>query len=205
MSVDFTNSDILNMDRIERLKLINSIAGIRNVNLIASKSKNNISNLSIFSSVTHIGSNPALMSFISRPSNEVKRDTMNNIKEHPYFTINSVEKNKLKNAHLTSGKYHSDLSEFKICGFKESYIGDFPVPFVLSSRVKIGLKVTETINIKSNDTILVIGRIEQLNICKDYLIKSKDDNIGVIGLNTYYGITKKAEFEYVRVDENKSS
>ena len=203
MSTHLTNSDIIDLGRVERLKLINSIAGVKNVNLIATKSKTNITNLSIFSSVTHIGSNPPLISFISRPSNEVKRDTISNIMENPYFTINSVEKNKLKNAHLTSGKYNSELSEFKLCGFEESYLNDFPIPFVLSSRVKIGLKLVEIINIKSNDTILVIGLIENIIIADDYVKKSKDKNIGVIGLNTYYSLTKEAEFDYVRTDSLK--
>ena len=199
MGITLDEIKISDLDRVERLKIINSIAGIRSVNLIATKSKQGISNLSVFSSVTHLGSNPPLMGFISRPNEEVRRDTISNLSEYPFFTINSVEKETINNAHLTSGKYDSNVSEFEKCGFKESYIGDFSIPFVLSSRVKIGLELVELINIKANNTILVVGKIKILQLPKDYMQKSKDKHIGVVGLNTYYSIDRIGEFDYVRV------
>ena len=203
MTTRLNAQDISNMDRVERLKIINSISGIKSVNLIGTKSKNGITNLSIISSVTHIGSDPPLLSFISRPNKIVKRDTINNITEQPYFTINSVEKSKLRNAHLTSGKYPENISEFQECHFKELYINEFPAPFVESSRIKIGLQVVEKINIKSNDTIMIIGLIQILQIPKNYLTEEKDQNIGVVGLNTYYSLNKENEFDYVRVKSEK--
>mgnify|MGYP001313132744 CR=1 FL=1 len=135
------------MERVKRLKLINSISGIKSANLIGTKSKKGISNLCIISSVTHIGSNPPLIGFICRPNNKVKRDTFDNILENPYFTINSVEKSKIKNAHLTSAKYDKEISEFDECGFKEYYIDNFPIPFVLESRVKIGMELKQKVKL----------------------------------------------------------
>ena len=76
------------MQRVERLKLINSVCGIRGVHLIGSRSNDNVSNLAIFSSVTHLGSNPSLLGFICRPSKEVKRDTLTNILSNKFYTIN---------------------------------------------------------------------------------------------------------------------
>ena len=75
-----TKDDIKCLERVERLKLINSICGVRSVHLIGTFSKTN-TNLAIFSSVTHLGSDPALISFISRPSNIIRRDTISNIKK----------------------------------------------------------------------------------------------------------------------------
>ena len=67
--------DLKEMDRVKRLKLINSISGIKSANLIGTKSLTGVTNLCIISSVTHIGSNPALIGFICRPNNKVKRDS----------------------------------------------------------------------------------------------------------------------------------
>ena len=192
-------NDIDNLERVKRLKLLNSISGVKNVNLIATKSKSGISNLSIFSSVTHFGSNPPIIGIVSRPSGEVRRDTINNINQTHYFSINSVEKASLKKAHQTSGKYGSDQSEFKFCGFEEHYIDGFPIPFVKTSRVKIGLKYIDSIKIKQNGTILVLGSIEVLSLPDDYMDKSKDEHIGVIGLNTYYSLNEIGHFDYVRI------
>ena len=68
------------MHSIPRLNLINSCTGYKSANLIATKSKDGISNVALFSSVTHIGSNPPMISFITRPLT-VKRDTYTNIKD----------------------------------------------------------------------------------------------------------------------------
>ena len=106
-----TKKNIANLERVERLKMINSICGIRGVHLIGTKSVNNITNLAIFSSVTHLGSNPSLLGFISRPSQKVKRDTTANIISTNYFTINSVHEGLLDQAHQTSGKYLSSILE----------------------------------------------------------------------------------------------
>ena len=58
---------IQDMDRVKRLNLINSITGISPANLVGTISNDLTENLSIFSSVVHIGSNPPLMGFILRP------------------------------------------------------------------------------------------------------------------------------------------
>ena len=197
----FNSKELKKMERVKRLKLINSISGIKSANLIGTKSKNGISNLCIISSVTHIGSNPPLIGFISRPNNKVKRDTFNNILENPYFTINSVERSEVENAHLTSAKYDKEISEFDKCGFKETYIKGFPIPFVSSSRLKIGLKLIQKLKL-INGTYLIIGQIEILNIPSQDLEEKMAKNIGVVGLNTYYSIKKIKKFDYVRLGKN---
>tara|TARA_B100000674_G_scaffold73617_2_gene50869 strand:+ start:11067 stop:11690 length:624 start_codon:yes stop_codon:yes gene_type:complete len=188
------------MERVKRLKLINSISGIKSANLIGTKSKKGISNLCIISSVTHIGSNPPLIGFICRPNNKVKRDTFDNILENPYFTINSVEKSKIKNAHLTSAKYDKEISEFDECGFKEYYIDNFPIPFVLESRVKIGMELKQKVKL-INGTYFIIGKIKLLILPNDELHEIMDRSVGVIGLNSYYSIKKMSEFDYVRLNK----
>ena len=203
--ISLNTSEILKLDRIKRLQLINSIPGVKSINLIASTSKSGINNISLVNSVSHVGSDPPLMAFINRPNKIVKRDTLNNLIDNPFFTINSVEKEKIKNAHLTSGKYAANISEFKSCKLKEHYIDDFPIPFVFSSRVKIGLEVIEKIKIKANGSWLIIGLIKVLDVPLSYLSKDKDNSIGSIGLNTYYEVTKLCELKYVRVDKDLNS
>ena len=69
-----------NLDKLYRINLINSCSGFKSANLIASKNKNGISNVAIFSSVIHLGSDPALLAFITRPTT-VSRNTYENILE----------------------------------------------------------------------------------------------------------------------------
>ena len=79
-----SRDEISQMEKIERLNLINSCTGYKSANLIATKSVDGNSNVAIFSSVTHLGSNPALIGFIMRPTT-VPRDTYKNIREPDFL------------------------------------------------------------------------------------------------------------------------
>ena len=198
-----TKNDISKYERVKRLKLINSICGLRGVHLIGTKSKDNISNLAIFSSVAHLGSYPPLLSMISRPSDLVKRNTMRNIINTKYYTINSIEKKIYKNAHKTSGKYPEDISEFKECNLSELYMNNFYPPFVKESNIKIGMKLLDIIKVKHNKTYIIIGEIELIKTKFKNLERNFDNSTAVIGLNTYYESKKINDLEYVRV-KNKN-
>ena len=66
----FTKGIIRDLDKVKRLNIINSITGIKPGNLIGTISEEKITNLAIFSSVIHLGSNPALLGFVLRPKKE---------------------------------------------------------------------------------------------------------------------------------------
>ena len=85
----FSKSQINKMDKIYRLNLINSCTGYKSANLIGTVSEKGIYNVAIFSSITHLGSDPALLSFIVRPTT-VPRDTYKNIMDNKIFTVNHV-------------------------------------------------------------------------------------------------------------------
>ena len=95
--------------------------------------------MAIFSSVTHLGSNPALLSFFVRP-NVVPRNTYKNIKEKKIFTVNHISKDKIGDAHQTSAKYDEDISEFDKTSFQSEYKNNWKAPFVKDSAVQLGCK-----------------------------------------------------------------
>lgn len=64
----FSQHDFQEMHHLYRINLINSCSGYKSANLVGTKSSNGISNVAVFSSVTHIGSNPALLGLIFRPT-----------------------------------------------------------------------------------------------------------------------------------------
>lgn len=202
-----SKKEIKQTDRVKRLNLINSVSGIKPGNLIGSKSKDGSANLAIFSSVVHLGSDPALLGFILRPHYEIRRDTFENIKETGVYTINHIHHHFVKKAHYTSAKFDKSLSEFETVNLKEEYIEDFYAPFVAESKVKMGMKLVEMIPIPANDTMMIVGEIEHL-ILPDSIVKENGrveigsvGNVGIAGLNQYYQLKKLAEFPYARVSE----
>jgi len=201
----FSKQDILNTSRIKRLNLINSITGIKPANLIGTVSKDGHTNLAIFSSVIHLGSNPALIGFMTRPDKKVRRDTLNNILETNYYTINHVHQNFIEQSHKTSGKYKKEVSEFDMCNLTEDYLFDFPAPFLKESKIKMGLKLENIIDITNNQTKLILGLIEHIYIDDVALEDNGDINlqiindVGIGGLNNYYKLEKIAHYPYFKI------
>ena len=199
-------ADIAAWESSYRVKLINSISGYKSVHLIGTKSRSGNSNLAIFNSVVHIGSNPPQLGFIMRPLT-VKRDTYTNILETGFFTINHVHKSFLKQAHYTAAKLESDTSEFDLCNLKEEYSPSFSAPFVKESSIKLGLKLVDDITIKSNGTHLIIGEVELIHIDDDYieadgqLDLQKANDVCVTGLNQYSSVSKFVNYPYARLEE----
>jgi flavin reductase (DIM6/NTAB) family NADH-FMN oxidoreductase RutF len=198
---------ILNTERIKRLNIINSVSGVKPANLIGTISEDQQSNLAIFSSVIHLGSSPALLGFISRPDTEVRRHTLENILETGFYTINHVHESIIEQAHFTSATFEKEQSEFEYCGLTEEYLFDFKAPFVKESRLKLGMKFIESIPIKANDTLLVIGEIQHLEFpdeamdddgCIDLSIL---ETAGLSGLSYYYKMKKMASFPFARVKD----
>ncbi len=189
------------MEKQARTNLVNSLSGIQPANLIASKSLAGLSNVAIFNSVMHIGANPALMGFILRPIS-VQRDTYQNIVDTGYFSINSVDENFYKKAHQTSARY--EVSEFEACGLSEWYSDSFPVPYVEESKLKIGLKLESIIPIPLNDTLLIIGSVQEIIIDENHIAKDSSilhhnmNNVGVVGLDVYHSTNKIAQLSYAK-------
>lgn len=202
---EFDFSDIRNMDKIFRLNLINSCAGYKSANLIGTKSEENISNVAVFSSVTHLGSNPPLIGFVLRPL-VAERQTYRNIKSTGYYTINHVNSGIIEHAHQSSAKYAYDVSEFDKTGLTEEYRHNFFAPFVGESKVKLGLKFLEEYYIKANDTMLIVGQIEHL-IIEDSILHhdgwlnlEKADTCTISALDTYSSAKALKRFEYAKPD-----
>ena len=202
-----TKEEIQQLDKRKRLNIINSITGIKPANLIGTVSEDNVANVAIFSSIVHLGSNPALLGFIVRPTGEVPRNTYENILSNGRYTINAVNESFIKNAHYTSAKFDRNISEFDKCGLTDEYLHDFKAPFVKESNLKIGMKYCESIPIERNGTILVIGEVEHLILPensineKGYIDLDQAEIAGISGLNSYYSLEKIASFPYVRLEE----
>ena len=202
-----SGKEIEDMERIKRLNLINSITGISPANLIGTISNDSIENLSIFSSIIHIGSNPPLIGFILRPTENNRRDTYENIIETNKFTINHIHSDMIQKSHYTSAKFKKNESEFQKCQLTPEYLNSFRAPYVKESYVKIGLNLEDIHLIKSNGCRLIIGCIEHIYVPDNALHENGNiqlellNSIGVGGLNTYYSLNKIRQYSYARVDD----
>ena len=203
MEIKFSLSDIEAFEKQDRTNLINGLSGYKSAHLIGTKSVSGLSNLAIFSSIVHIGANPPLMGFVHRPAT-VERHTYENIKETGHFTINHVPIELYQQAHQTSARYPRNESEFDACGFTEFYGEVLTAPYVLESPIKIGLTLEEEFFVKSNQTIILIGKVQEVYLAPEFILESGVLNLSaartliVQGLETYYKSEKIVTLPYAK-------
>jgi flavin reductase (DIM6/NTAB) family NADH-FMN oxidoreductase RutF len=202
----YNKKDIQQIDKVTRLKIINSITGIKPANLIGTINKEGKTNLAVFSSVVHLGSSPSLLGFITRPQSTGFGHTLRNIKENGHYTINHITPAFIQQAHCTSAKFNADISEFDRCNLREEYIDKFKAPFVKESTFKMAMSFKQAIDIELNGTALIIGEVEHI-IMPDNAIVDEDidleqtKSVGISGLNTYYALKKIEKHPYLKVGD----
>jgi len=180
----FDKSAIEEMDKRYRANFINSVTGYKSANLLGTIDKEGITNLAIFSSITHLGSHPALIGFITRPT-IVPRHTYANIKATGVFTINHINTTIIKEAHQTSARYDATTSEFNTTGLTPEFLNDTKAPFVAEAHIKIACRYVNEYPIKENGTLLVVGAIEDIYLPEN--IHNTED--GWIDLGKVKGVT----------------
>ena len=200
-------SDIQAMNRIPRLTLMNTITGFKSANLIGTVDENGLTNLAIFSSAVHFGSEPPLIGLVTRPVDgalKTTRHTYQNIKKNGYFTINHVHHSMIEAAHQTSAAYPDGSSEFDAVGLSPLWSDDLPAPYVAESTIRLGLQYVEEYAIKANNTILIIGKVLELYVPDNCLDEQGNLDLNaagttaVSGLDTYHTAKQLFRLPYAR-------
>jgi flavin reductase (DIM6/NTAB) family NADH-FMN oxidoreductase RutF len=200
-----TEDMLAGMERFHRANLINSLSGAKQAMLVGTCNSQGQTNLALFSSIVHLGADPALLGFIQRPVG-VSGDSYRNIISTGVYTLNHVHGGILGQAHFTSARFPADVSEFDKCRLTPFYLDGFAAPFVQESRIAMGMKLVEVVPITHNDTKLVIGRVKHIRLEKACLSEDGNldmnivDSIVVSGLETYHRLEQVARMGYAKVE-----
>jgi flavin reductase (DIM6/NTAB) family NADH-FMN oxidoreductase RutF len=195
------------MQKNPRANFVNALAGPRSAYLVGTQDLKGQTNLSVVSSCTHLGSDPALLAMIIRPR-AVARHTLENILETKAWTFNNVTEVICKQAHQTSARYPKEVSEFEATGLTAGYHGDFVAPFVKESTLSIGMQWVQHVPLAINNTEMLIGRVEWVRITHDDCLNSEFGvldlerlgSLAVIGLDHYHHIKKLYRLSYAKPD-----
>jgi len=205
-----SKEDLSQMSKVPRLNLVNCVTGYKSANLIGTVSTEGVLNVAIFSSVTHLGSEPALLGFILRPTT-VPRDTYKNIKEIGYFTVNHITEEMIADAHHTSSSYDEHISEFDKTNLEPEFIDNLKVPFVKGSPVKLLCKYVNEYTIEENGCIHIIASVETIyaneNLFHDdeWMQLDRGNVVAINGLDGYAVPKLSDRFHYARPDKQSTS
>lgn len=193
------------MPKFYRAQFVNSVTGFKPANLIGTISSAGQSNLSIVSSLVHLGSDPAMIGFIVRPPS-VERHTYENIVSEGMFTVNHVHETIIERAHQTSARYDRKTSEFTACGLTEQFLGGFTAPFVKESQIKFSAILLEDKKIEQNGTHFLIAEIEDVYLFDGIVDQTgkisveKAGGICISGLDTYHRTEQVVRLTYAKPD-----
>lgn len=195
------------MDQSYRAQLVNSLSGYKSLQMVGTVNQQGKSNLGLFNSIFHLGANPPLVGMIFRPVS-ANHDTLGNIIATGQYTFNNVTPSFYVQAHQTSARYPSGVSEFEKCGFTERFIDGFKAPFVAEATISMGMELKEVTPIKLNKTSLVIGEIIYILLSDLSLVSSdgyidpvKAGTVTVAGLDSYFITTALTRLAYAKPDE----
>jgi len=198
----FTKDELLNKGKSFNRDFVNCLSGYKSLNLVGTiNEETSETNLATFSQVFHIGANPPTVGILFRP-HTVERHTLENILQNGYFTLNHVTESFYKAAHQCSARW--DQSEFKATGLKEEYLNNFKAPFVKESPLKIACLLKDKITLSANETILIIGSIEEVWVApqaveeEGFIALDKLGTITVSGLDSYHTVNKLARLAYAK-------
>ncbi len=202
-------NDLDDMEKRYRARLINSLSGFKSANLVGTADKDGNLNLSIVSSVFHIGANPPLMGMISRP-HSVSRDTLENILVTEQFTLNHVDEKHYMAAHQTSARYGRERNEFEETGLTAAFSDGFEAPHVAESPLSIGLRLVETQTLAVNQTVMVIGEVVWFRVAESavqtdgYIDIESLGTVAVSGLDSYHTTHRLNRLSYAKPDAELS-
>ena len=208
---EFDHSAIDSMLKVPRLNLINAVTGYKSANLIGTISSEDVLNVAVISSVTHLGSNPPMLGFMLRPMPHAPKDTYRNIKDNHYFTVNSITKPMIAAAHHTSANYLPEISEFDRTNLEPEFLDNLNVPFVKGSPVRLLCKYLNEYKIEENGCIHLIASIEKIFI-EDELLQDDfsvrldlGEIVAINGVDGYALPQLINRFEYAHPDQPTKS
>ena len=198
------------MDQRFRTQLINSMPGVKALNLVGTRDVDGQENLAIFNSIFHVGANPPYLGMVIRPDS-VDRHTWQNIQATGSYTLNAVGADFYAKAHQTSARYDNQTSEFDAVGLNPEYRDGVIAPFVAESAIKIGLELQEFIRVECNGTLVVIGKVVYVEINQALITEDgsvdlvKAQSVGSIGLDGYVDLSWIDRLSYAKPDRESTT
>lgn len=197
-------SDFQAMEKLARVRFANSLPGPKPFCLVGSIDAEGRTNLAPFSTVSHLGSDPALIGLVSRPG-LVERHTLSNILATGSYTINHVHPGILEQAHHCSARYPRETSEFAATGLTPHFEDGVAAPFVAESLLRFALALEETVSITSNGTILIVGKVVLAQLPEDHCSEDGSIDLAALGslassaLDTYFELGKTVRLPYAKL------
>lgn len=196
--------EILTWGSRKRARFVNSLSGFKSATLIGTYDPEFGDNLSIVSSVVHLGSTPPMMGFVLRPPGK-DAHTYKNIIKTGICTFSHVNEDIVEQSHQTSARYPRNSSEFEEVGLTSLRINGWEAPCVEESRVRMGLNLIDDIELANGCRFLTCEvnwfDVDSRGLCEDgYVDLNKLGGVSISGLDGYHKTPGIFRLSYAKTD-----
>jgi len=189
----------------KRARAVNSLSGFKSATLVGTSDVQGVHNLSVVSSVVHLGSSPAQMGMVLRPPG-VDAHTYKNIKATGQCTFNHIGVEWVAKAHQCSARYPEEVSEFDAVGLTPCGVeGAWKAPAVEESGVRMGLTLAEDIILPNACHFMVFDvrwvEVDSTAVAEDgYVDLGVAGSATISGLDGYHATTHLGRLSYAKPD-----
>ncbi|MBL93283.1 MAG: flavin oxidoreductase [Myxococcales bacterium] len=192
----------------ERARTMNSLSGFKSANLVGTSDKHGLSNLSMVSSVVHLGSSPALLGMVLRPPGANNAHTYKNLISTGQCTYSHVNEAIFLKAHQCSARYPKEVSEFDAVGLTPWLPPgiDWQAPAVAEANIRMGLQLSEDIPLPNGCRFMVCA-LQWVELPTDacasdgYIAIDQAESLTISGLDGYHQTTSLGRLSYAKVDQ----
>jgi flavin reductase (DIM6/NTAB) family NADH-FMN oxidoreductase RutF len=167
----------------DRYKLLSGLIVPRPIGWVGSRSSLGRDNLAPFSFFNMVTATPPTVLFA--PGMSVRsKDTLANVRQHPWFSLNVVTDEVAEAMNLTSGQYPPDIDEFEVAQLTKIEGGVAPVAMVAEARANLECRVVDIHEVGDGPSAAVVfGEVVRLHVDDRILDGTRIDfeQLGVIG------------------------
>lgn len=180
-------------------KLLTGIVIPRPIGWISTISEDGINNLAPFSYFNAVGDDPPHVMFSTVHSNNLNKDTLNNVLATKQFVVNMVTEDLTEQMNRTSQPIPANESEFELAGLTPIASSLVLPPRVKECKITMECEMVhhyQLENSKTGGATIVIGKIVLFHIDESVLL----DNYK-INLETYKPIARLAGSNYSKLGD----
>ena len=180
-------------------KLLTGIVIPRPIGWISTISEDGINNLAPFSYFNAVGDDPPHVMFSTVHSNNLNKDTLNNVLATKQFVVNMVTEDLVEQMNRTSQPIPANESEFELAGLTPIASSLVLPPRVKECKITMECEMVhhyQLENSKAGGATIVIGKIVLFHVDESVLL----DNYK-INLETYKPIARLAGSNYSKLGD----
>lgn len=180
-------------------KLLTGIVIPRPIGWISTINEDGIHNLAPFSYFNAVGDDPPHVMFSTVHSNNLNKDTLNNVLATKQFVVNMVTEDLVEQMNLTSQPIAANESEFELAGLTPIASSLVKPPRVKECKITMECEMVHHYKLENSKTggaTIVIGKIVLFHIDESALLENYK-----INLDTYKPIARLAGSNYSKLGE----